>query len=147
MSSPFATPAAPSAGLKWQDLNGRLVLVEPHAVETDIETAYGKAEAVRADIAVLDGDEKGETYQDTLVFPKVLAGQLKRSVGQKVLGRIGQGTAKPGQSPPWMLTEASADDQQVGVRYLEYREKQGIQQPAPAAEAAPQPQQGGEVPF
>jgi len=27
-----------------------------------------------------------------------------------VLGRLGQGQGKPGQSAPWLLQEASADD-------------------------------------
>ena len=146
MSSPFAAPAAPSSGVKWQDLNRRLVLIEPQAVEAEVETAYGQTEAVRADIAVLDGDNKGEVYSDALIFPRLLVSQTRSKIGAKILARVTQGTAKPGQSPPWILGEASADDQQTGVKYLEYREKQQLSQPAPA-EAAPQPQQGGEVPF
>ncbi|KQP24315.1 hypothetical protein [Aeromicrobium sp. Leaf272] len=40
----------------------------------------------------------------------MLQSQLRGSVGQKVLGRLGQGNAKPGQSAPWLLNEATADD-------------------------------------
>ena len=47
---------------------------------------------------------------DTLVFPKLLQSQLRSQIGKKVLGRLGQGSAKPGQSAPWLLNEASADD-------------------------------------
>jgi hypothetical protein len=31
-------------------------------------------------------------------------------IGQKVLGRLGQGQGKPGQSAPWLLNEATAED-------------------------------------
>lgn len=170
MSSPFSQPAAPSSGIQWGDIHGALVLVEPLSIETDIETSYGKSEAVRADVTVLDGPHAGTEYPDTLIFPKVLAGQLRRSIGQKVLGRVTQGQAKPGQSPPWMLAEASPEDQQLGVNYLNQRQAGQVAQPAAANEQPapqqqpvqgqqpqqqwPQPQQpqqgqqqGGQVPF
>ena len=147
-ANPFDTPAPPGSGITWQELLGALIMVEPVAQETGIKTAYGDADAVRADVVVLDGPEPGRQYLDTLVFPKVLAGQLSRSIGKKVLGRVGQGTAKPGQSPPWMLLEASEADVAVGQAYLASRAPQSAQ-PAPAA-APPQqwaPQQGAQVPF
>jgi hypothetical protein len=34
---------------------------------------------------------------------------LKNKVGQKVLARIGQGTAKPGKSAPWILIDATSN--------------------------------------
>lgn len=140
-ANPFAAPAPPGAGIKWDDLNGRLLLIEPTAVKTDIKTSFGDADAVVADIAVLDGDPKGDTYPEALVFPKVLQGQLKSKLGDKVLGRLGQGTAKPGQSAPWLLEEASPADYDIGVRYLEYRKTTEIAKPAPAADS------GTSVPF
>jgi len=139
-SNPFATPAPPGSGINWQELLGLLLVIEPIAQETGIKTAYGESDAVRADVVVLEGDEPGKEYLDTLVFPKVLGGQLSRSIGQKVLGRLGQGTAKPGQSPPWMLLEASAQDIELGQRYLASRAQQ-VTAPAPVQDAAPQGQQ------
>jgi hypothetical protein len=136
MSNPFAAPAPPGSGIKWDELSGRLLLIEPTAVKTEIKTSFGDADAVVADIAILDGDTKGDTYPEALVFPKVLQGQLRSKLGEKVLGRLAQGQAKPGQSAPWLLNEATADDIQVGVRYLEYRSKNEIAQPAPAAESS-----------
>jgi hypothetical protein len=34
---------------------------------------------------------------------------LKTKIGQKVLARIGQGSAKPGKSAPWILVYATGD--------------------------------------
>ena len=135
-ANPFAAPAPPGSGIKWDELSGRLLLVEPTAVKTDIKTSYGDADAVVADIAILDGDPKGDTYPEALVFPKVLQGQLKSKLGEKVLGRLGQGTAKPGQSAPWLLEEATAADYEVGTRYLEYRSKNELAKPEPEPAAA-----------
>lgn len=143
-ANPFAAPAPPGSGIRWEDLNGRLLLIEPTAVKTEIKTSYGEADAVVADVAILDGDAKGDTYPEALVFPKVLQGQLKSKLGEKVLGRLGQGQAKPGQSAPWLLEEATAEDYEVGVRYLDYRAKNEIAKPEPAA---PSPDTGSSVPF
>jgi hypothetical protein len=43
---------------------------------------------------------------------------LKSKLGEKVLGRLGQGVAKPGQSPPWVLHEANDADVKAGTEYL-----------------------------
>ena len=86
-SNPFAAPAAAGSGVKWEALSGQLVLVKPHSVETGILTTFGTAEAVRADVVVLDGPEAGTQYDDTLIFPKVLQSQLRSRLGEKVLGR------------------------------------------------------------
>lgn len=116
-NSPFAAPAAAS-GISWEDLNGSLLLIQPLSVEDSVQTTFGEKTAIRADISVLDGDQKGEEYKDTLVFPLVLQGQLRGRLGQKVLGRLGQGEAKAGQKPPWILTEATEDDIKVGTAHL-----------------------------
>ena len=118
MTSPFAAPAAPGAGIKWETLSGRLVLVQPHSLETGITTAFGVADAIRADVVILDGPDAGTKHDDTLIFPKVLQSQLRNQVGQKVLGRVTQGQAKPGQSAPWILAEATDADTAIGVAWL-----------------------------
>lgn len=117
MSEPFGAPATPGTGVDLKELNGALLLITVHGVEK-INTAYGPSDAIRCDIDALDGPSRGDTYTDTLLFPKVLYGQLKASVGGKVLGRLGQGTAKPGQSPPWILAEATPADIAVGKQFL-----------------------------
>jgi hypothetical protein len=61
------------------------------------------------------------TYEDVLWFPKVLVGSLKGRVGQKVLAVLGKGTAKPGQSAPWILVDATTDNDcvQAATTYLD----------------------------
>ena len=118
MSDPFATPAAPSGGIDLKDHLGALLLFTVHSVEEGIQTVHGASSAIRCDVAVLDGANKGDEHADTLIFPKVLQSQLRKAVGQKVLGRLGQGQAKPGQSAPWILTDPTDEDRKAGVEYL-----------------------------
>ena len=106
----FAAPAAPSGGIQLKDHLGALLLIDVLSVETGISTSFGESDAVKANVHVIDGPGAGDSHDDTLLFPRVLQSQLKRSVGQKVLGRLGQGQAKPGQSAPWLLNEASSED-------------------------------------
>lgn len=159
-NDPFTDPAPPGEGIKWQDYNGSLLLIEPKGVETDFKTSYGVSDrVVRADVAVLDGPHAGTTIADTLIFPKVLVGQTAGQVGAKVLGRLTQGEAKPGQSPPWKLAEATDQDKQLGMQWLTSQAGQQMAQPAPAQQQAPAGQawqqgaqqqpaaQGGQVPF
>lgn len=108
--SMFAAPSSPSGGITWAEHKGALLLIEPHSVETDIQTSFGASDAVRADVHVIDGPGAGEEFLDTLIFPRILQSQTKGQVGNKVLGRLGQGNAKPGQSAPWQLLEADAAD-------------------------------------
>lgn len=117
MTNPFATPAAAS-GLDLEALNGKLLLITPLKVEEGISTNFGLKDAVRADVVVLDGPDAGSENADTLIFPLVLIGQLRSRIGQKVLGRLGQGQAKPGQKPPWKLSEATPADQEIGMAWL-----------------------------
>lgn len=123
MSNGFATPGT-STGIKWADIDGALVVVIVHSIEDNISTGFGdKTDIPRVDLHVLDGDDAGTEYTDTLVFPKVLAQQLRRRVGEKVLGRIGQGIAKSGQSAPWMLHPATEEDQKIGAKWLTKHEQ------------------------
>lgn len=146
-TDPFAAPAPPGEGISWKDFNGSLLLIEPKEVHTDFKTSYGVAErVVRADVSVLDGPNSGTTIPDTLIFPKVLVGQTAPQIGKRVLGRLGQGEAKPGQSAPWLLSEATDQDRQVGMQWLQ---QNATAQPAPAAGQQWQqtPQGNGQVPF
>lgn len=132
MSNPFAAPAA-SAGITWADLDGLLLLIEPLSEETGIPTVHGEAKAVRANVVVLDGPNAGERHDDTLIFPKILQSQVRPKIGEKVLGRLGQGNKKPGQSAPWILQEATPADVQIGVNWLAQTSRPATQQ-APAGQ-------------
>jgi hypothetical protein len=129
MTSPFAAPAA-AAGFRPEDYNGRLLLITPHKVEEGVKTAFGEKDAIRCDVVVLDGNDPGEEHADTLIFGLVLIGQLRSKLGQRVLGRLGQGIAKAGQKPPWKLSEATDADQQTGLAYLN---RTSLASPASAA--------------
>lgn len=108
--SSFATPSAPGGGITWADHKDALLLIEPLSLESQVQTAFGAADAVKANVHVIDGPGAGESYDETLIFPKLLVSQTKNQMGQKVLGRLGQGNQKAGQSAPWLLNEASPED-------------------------------------
>ena len=141
--NPFAAPAPPGEGIQWQEFNGALLLIEPQEEQKGIQTKFGTADAVRAHVSVVDGPKAGETYLDTLIFPKLLAQQTRSRIGEKLLGRLGQGVAKNGQSPPWLLNEATPQDIELGKQWM------ANSQPQPTSAAPPQPQgqQAGNVPF
>lgn len=117
MSDPFNAPST-ATGINWNDLHGSLLLIKVHSQEHGIKTVHGDSSAVRADVIILDGAKANEVYADTLIFPKVLQSQIKGNVGGMVLGRLGRGHAKPSQSPPWTLAEATDADKAVGRAYL-----------------------------
>jgi hypothetical protein len=116
--STFANPAPSAGSIDWNDLNGRLLIFDVTGQEIGIKTSNGTKDPVRADLVVLDGDTAGEKFDDTLVFPTVLISQLKPRIGQKVLGRLGQGIAKPGQSAPWILQDATAEEIAVAEKWV-----------------------------
>lgn len=141
---PFAPPAPPGEGIAWPDLLGSLLLINVISAETGIQTSYGAADAIRADVTVLDGPNAGKEHLDTLIFPKVLQSQLRARVGGKVLGRLTQGQAKPGQSAPWLLAEATEQDQQTAMAWLN-RQMSAPAQPDPNQQQQP-PQAAAQPP-
>lgn len=117
----------PSSGGDFIDLNalhGSLLLFDVLGQSVEIQTVNGPASPIRADVTVLDGPHKADRYNDALIFPRVLIGQLRSQIGSKVLGRLGKGEAKPGKNAPWQLSPATADDRVVGEKYLAYIEAQ-----------------------
>lgn len=132
---PFTDPST-TTGLPLDELLGALLVVDVHEQLDEIPTTFGPARPIRADVYVLDGVHKGAEYLDTLVFPKVLIGQLRTSVGSRVLGRLGRGQAKPGQSAPWKLDVATETDRALGERFEAYdRQRQAAA--APVADEEP----------
>ena len=129
--SMFENPSAPGSGITWADHKGALLLIEVTDFHSGIKTSFGEADAVEANIHILDGAGAGEDYTGALIFPKLLVSQTKGAKGKKVLGRLAQGTAKPGQSAPWLLQEASADDVTKAEAWVKSNE------PATQAPAAP----------
>lgn len=142
MTDPFADPASPS-GIDFKELKGSLILFTVIGLEDHIPTSVTKpgekSPAVRVNVAVLDGPQAGTTADDALVFPKVLQGQLRSRVGQMVLGRLGQGQAKVGQSAPWKLDPATADDKTKAQEWLRTSGGPAVSQPAHSSAAAEPP--------
>ena len=109
--SAFASPAAgQTSDVRPADLEGHLLIVEPLEYCENIVTSLGDKDAVRVTIHDVTDST---TYEDVLWFPKVLVGSLKTRIGQKVLAVLGKGTAKPGQSAPWILVDATTEPDAV----------------------------------
>lgn len=138
--SPFDAPAPPGSKVPFDELVGALLVFEPEAVEKDVKTTLGTKDATRATVNVLDGPLAGTEYASTLIFPSVLQGQLRSRMGRKVLGRLTQGVARPGQDPPWMLLEATEQDNAQGVAWLNSRQRQAFAPPPQQQPVQAQPQ-------
>jgi len=102
----FASPAAASAGPKPADLQGQLLIFKPIEYRSGIETVNGPADAISCDVINLD---TGEAHSDVLFFNIAIRNALRPLIGQRVLGRIQQGVAKPGKTAPWIIADASQD--------------------------------------
>jgi len=102
----FSPPSMNDGNIKVADLAGQLLIITPTDYKTGIKTVHGDAEAVEVTLVNLDTNK---TYDSVLFFNVALRNALKQKIGQKVLARIGQGTAKPGKSAPWILLDATTD--------------------------------------
>lgn len=112
MTITFDAPAAGGNVLKPADIEGHLLIVEPHEFKEKMATQMGESDAIS--VTVHDVTE-GTTHEDILWFSRVLVGSLKNRIGSRVLGRMGKGNAKPGQSAPWILIDASGDEEAVAA--------------------------------
>jgi hypothetical protein len=102
----FASPGSQSESVKVADLANHLLIITPTEYKTGIQTVHGIAEAVEVNVYDLDTNTE---YNSLLWFNVALRNSLKTKIGSKVLARIGQGTAKPGKSAPWILLDATSD--------------------------------------
>jgi hypothetical protein len=110
MSLQFAAPASGGEGLSAADVEGHVLVVEPVEYVTSVVTVHGPKDAVR--VTVHDITDQ-TTTEDCLWFGGYLVGSLKGRIGDKVLALMGKGTAKAGQSAPWVLTDLSTNPQAV----------------------------------
>jgi len=127
----FRDPSTGGDKLPLDDLKGSLLLFSVHEQMPEMQTSFGPATPIRADVAVLDGALKGTAYEDALIFPRVLQGNLRGAIGEMVIGRLGKGQAKAGQSAPWLLEAATEADKAVGERYLAHVGAQAAAQEEP----------------
>ena len=110
MSNPFTAPTQGGASVKPADLQGHLLIIKPVSYKTGILTSLGEAEAIEVDLVDLDTNEE---HTSVLFFNVALRSALKPNIGKSVLARLGQGVAKPGKSAPWILIDATADEEAV----------------------------------
>ena len=129
----------PASGSKFRpaDYQGKLLLVWPTEHRTGIKTDYGDSDAIAARVVVLDGDNGYEEHDNVLFFQSALIGTLKPSVGNSkpVLGRLGRGTSKPGQSAPFILTPFTEEDAQAARAYFAQDQFDAPADAKPAAKA------------
>jgi hypothetical protein len=107
--------------INWEEHLGRLLLVIPLSVETDVSTTVGVKDVTVATVHALDGAAPGLIQEDAFVFPKVLQSQLRPflGTGKAVIGRLAKGSTKPGQRPPWKLLDPTPADLAVATAYIE----------------------------
>jgi hypothetical protein len=115
------TFTSPSAGggtvLKPADIEGHLLVVEPMEYITNMTTSMGESDAVSVTVHDINTEE---THENVLWFSRYLVHSLKDRVGQRVLGVMGKGEAKPGQTAPWKLIDAHLEPKAVeaATKYL-----------------------------
>ena len=112
----FSAPAAGSV-LKPAEIEGHLLVVEPTEYIEKMPTQMGESDAVRCTVHDLNTKT---THEEVLWFSTVLVGSLRTRIGAKVLGVMSKGVAKPGQTAPWILQDASgvAEAVQAAQAYL-----------------------------
>lgn len=118
---PFAMPSGPGSGEKVTDYLGELLLVKPLELLENIQTSIGNADAIRADVVVLTGDNPGHVAEGVLVFQTALMRDLKRILegpSPLLLGRLGKGTAKAGKSAPFIFEQPDEAEQTLARQYL-----------------------------
>ena len=112
---------SPRAGtgdqLKPKEILGHLLIVRPLEFLPEFETQFGPTDAIRVDVVDLTETDahgnKGVVYKSVMWFNRVLVNNLRQQIGETVLGKMGQGAGKPGQSPPMQLNDAMGDPKAV----------------------------------
>jgi len=126
---------ASATGVDFKDLHGALVIVRPTGFEEKVPTTFGANDAVRAQVTAVDGPKAGEVWEDVLIFPRVLVSQLRSKIGGQVLGRVGQGVAKSGQSAPWRLEDPTDADKRAASEFVARQRATSFDKPAAAPAA------------
>lgn len=117
----FVDPAEGGDNWKIADALGELLLITPTGLEEDIETVHGSADAIKADVVVINEKKpsKSEEHSGVLIFQAFLKSSLKPSIGKgRVVARLGKGEAQKGKSAPYILEAADAEDKSLAMDYL-----------------------------
>jgi len=111
---------ATGGGIQLSEHVGALIVFVGTSLEANMQTAFGKTNAARVQIAVpLDGPSAGEVYQDCLIFGKVIVPSLTNAESDIVVGRLVMGAAKAGQNAPYTLTDPTEEEEKAVLGWLE----------------------------
>ena len=127
----FKDPSAGGDRIVYNDLEGALLLFTVKGQEDGIETIVRPGRPDRADVAVARRAPRARRTTTPSSSPSCSSASSARAMGEMVIGRLGKGNAKPGQSPPWTLAAATDADKAVGERYLAYAAQQEVEEEAP----------------
>jgi hypothetical protein len=106
----FATLSSDMATVRPVDVEGHLLVVEPLEFRQGVQTSMGESDAVLCRVHDITAST---TYDDVMWFSRVLVGRLSKRIGQKVVGVMGKGEAKVGQTAPWIIVDASSEPKAV----------------------------------
>lgn len=104
-------------------LKGSLLAVEVFEFLPDKKTKVSRDGKLNPTIIgtvhVLDGTDKGEVFENSDIYGKVMTDQLKKSIGRMVVGRLNHGAAKPGfeDNLPWVLDRATPEERAAAVAW------------------------------
>lgn len=119
----FSDPGERS-NFKLADHEGATLMFTPRSLEEGIETSFGESDAIKADIVVLTKTNgkplaEPEEHEGALIFQRVVIGQLESKIGKgRVVGTIGRGVAKKGQSAPFLIEVATDEQKDLARAYL-----------------------------
>lgn len=98
---------------------GALALIAVNEYLPAFTTTMGVSKAVKAKVAILDGPYAGDVYPDAMFFGKKIVPQMSGQIGSVMLGRIGQGQARPGQSAPYQLDDFTPEDAKLANDWVD----------------------------
>lgn len=130
---------APSVGngnsVRPADVEGHVIVCQPIEYVGSMSTSFGETDAIR--LTVHDISEK-ESHDDVLWFSAALVGSLKRDIGKMVLGKMGKGDAKAGQSAPWVIIDLTSNEKAVAAasKYMNERTATSLSAPSTATASA-----------
>lgn len=113
-----------------KDHVGDLVIIAVNEFTPDFVTAMGVRDTIKAEIAIVDGNEADTRYAEALLFGSRVVPQLRGKIGAVVLGRIARGTAKPGQSAPYLIEKPTQHDKELATKWVKVNGEVNAKAPA-----------------
>lgn len=143
MSNKYAVTPSGEGGDKFPvgEKVGHLLEFAPIGRTADvINTTQGPAQPMQVNIRDIT---EGITYNNALIFQTVLISSMEKMIGQVGLAYLRRGVAKPGKNAPFLLVDATTDQEALDLAGqapgLDPATPQTPTQPAqvPATPAAP----------